>query len=139
GILSHTTAKPRARLPDLPCWGGIGPLAWRHMQSVVRRRSLLYLFILLPLGEFFLGTFLVHQMQGQAGADASVRALPLAGLLVLQSLFVSAIYAHDFRSDYDRMEVLKTLPIRSANVVLGQVLTPVLCTTIMQTLGVFAL
>jgi hypothetical protein len=43
----------------------------------------------------------------------------------LQSLLVPAIYAHDFRLDYDRMEVFKTLPIRSANLVLGQVLTPV--------------
>jgi hypothetical protein len=139
GILGQTTAKPRAILPDLPFWGGIGPLAWRHMQSVLRRRPLLYFFILLPLGEFFLANFLVQQMQGQAGVEAGVRVLPLAGLLMLQSLVLPAIYAHDFRRDYDRMEVFKTLPIRSANLVLGQVLTPVLCAAIMQTLGAFAL
>jgi hypothetical protein len=138
-VLGQTAAKPRAMLPDLPRWGGIGPLAWRHMQSVVRRRSLLSLFILLPMGEFFLGNFLIQQMQGQAGAEADLQVLPLAGLLMLLSLLVPAIYSHDFRRDYDRMEVFKTLPIRSANLVLGQILTPVLCSAIMQTLGVFAL
>ena len=100
---------------------------------------LLFFFILLPMGDFFLANFLVQQMQGQAGAEAGVTVLPLAGLLILQSLLVPTIYAYDFRRDYDRMEVFKTLPIRSANLVLGQVLTPVLCTAIMQTLGVFAL
>jgi hypothetical protein len=109
------------------------------MQGVMRRRSLLFLLIALPLGAFFLGNFLIQTMQGQMGIEAGLQALPLAGLLVFQSLLVSAILAPDFRRDYDNMEILKTLPIRSANLVLGQVLTPVLCTTIMQTLGVFAL
>jgi hypothetical protein len=138
GIFSHTTTKPRATLPDLPWWGGIGPLAWRHMQGLVRRRPLMF-FFLLPVCAFFIGNFLVQQMQGEAGTEAGVKALPLAGLLLLQSLVVPAIYAHDFRRDYDHMELFKTLPIRSANLVIGQVLTPVLCTTMMQTLGMFAL
>jgi hypothetical protein len=109
------------------------------MQSVVRRRPLLFFFILLPMGDFFPRELPDPKMQGQAGAEPNVKVLPLAGLLILQSLLLPAIYAHDFRRDFDRMEVFKTLPIRSANLVLGQVLTPVLCTTIMQTLGVFAL
>jgi hypothetical protein len=136
-ILSQTTSRPRTTLPDLPWCGGIGPLAWRHLQGVVRRRSLLFFFILLPVGEFFLGRFLVQQMHG-AGTEAVVKVLPLVGLLLFQPLLLPAIYAHDFRRDYDRMEVLKTLPIGSAKLILGQVLTPVVCTTIMQGLGAFA-
>jgi hypothetical protein len=137
-ILSQTTAKPRATLPDLPSWGGIGPLMWRHMQGVLRRRSLLFVFILLPVGEFFLGMHLVQQMHG-AAAESGVRVLPLVGLLLFQPLILPAIYAHDFRRDFERMEVLKTLPISSANLILGQVMTPVVCTAIMQSLGAFAL
>ncbi len=68
-----------------------------------------------------------------------LRMLPLAMLILFQSLFLPAIFSYDFRRDYDRMEALKTLPIGSARLVLGQVLTPVLCTSIMQVLAVVAM
>jgi hypothetical protein len=45
----------------------------------------------------------------------------------------------DFRSDLDRMDVLKTLPLRASRIVLGQLLTPVLITSLVQWLLIVVL
>jgi hypothetical protein len=136
-ILTRTSATARTTLPGLPWWGGIGPLAWRQLQGLLRRRAPLVFFILIPLGEVLLANFMLQQMP--AGAGRALQMLPLVALILFQSLFVPGLYTFDFRRDFDRMEALKTLPIGSAPLVLGQVLTPVLCTTIVQALGALAL
>jgi hypothetical protein len=62
----------------------------------------------------------------------------LAGLGIWLSVFLTALVPFDFRGDVDRIAVLKTLPISPCALVIGQLLTPVLLLSAMQTLALAA-
>jgi hypothetical protein len=58
----------------------------------------------------------------------------MAGSVVVfcMTLFVTVLTPFDFRGDLDRMEVLKTLPLRPWRLVLGQLLAPVFVVSVVQ-------
>jgi hypothetical protein len=113
--------------PPLPWWGGVGPLAWRQLTTALRSwRALLSLLILFAL-------MTAPMLAGSRGLNEVGTPFPLFGtLLVMLALFVPPLIPFDFRGDIDRMELLKTLPVASWRLVIGQLLTPIVLLTLLQ-------
>ena len=126
----HVSSAPsRLRAPDLPWWGGVGPIFWRQLTAALRgvRRLVIVLCILAALLSVpFLGSAL--DQEETLGVTA-------AGLGVWLSIFLTALVPFDFRGDIDRIGALKTLPIAPWPLVIGQLLTPVLMLTLLQWLA----
>ncbi len=132
GLASLATAKPgnvRYRIPNPPWLGGAGPIFWRQLISAFRSRRVLGLLIFVTLMSS-IGP-IVATLSNQKSMD---EALPytVAGMGLFMSIMLSHTLAFDFRSDVDRMEVLKSLPIPAWRIVVGQLLTPVICISLYQ-------
>jgi hypothetical protein len=56
--------------------------------------------------------------------DLTPVALAFAGAILGYGVFLPALFPFDFRGDIDRMDVLKSLPIRPSRLVLGQIVIP---------------
>jgi hypothetical protein len=108
----------RIRIPRLPWLWGVGPNLWRQCLLFVRRsQGLVFLVLIVAVmgGVFFL-------VSGHS-SDKSQYIVPLAILagLAYQSLLASMQLPVGFRSDLDRMDWLKSLPLHPAAVVCGQI------------------
>jgi hypothetical protein len=136
--LGRPRGKPRWRVPSLPWWGGAGPVAWRQLTTMLRSRGSLVLFIIVVVtcaGPLLAGLFArdpksTHLAMFGAGAGAGIVAM---------TLFLNQLVGFDFRSDIDRMDVLKTLPIRPGPLVVGQLIAPTLLISGIQWLAVAGL
>ncbi len=113
--------KKRFRLPELPYWGGIGPILWRQMTAAMRGLNrLVVLFVIFGLcfGAPLFGTL------------RDPEKIPMLAMAVMFTLWMTimltALVPFDFRGDLDRMAVLKSLPIVPWRLAVGQLLTPTL-------------
>ncbi len=122
-------------LPDLPRLGGVGPIAWRQMLTALR--SLRGLLVLVALLAIFLVQPVVFGARSRP-PDA-VLGRVLAGMAFGLSIFLMQMLPFDFRGDIDRMDVLKSLPISPLAVVVGQLVTPVVLSGVVQLLGLLAI
>ncbi len=112
--------KARLSVPSLPHWGGVGPLAWRQLTTALRAPWALAVVVIV------MGVFLVPSLaEGPRRATAALDTGLTITLFVAVAIFVPPLLPFDFRGDIDRMEVLKTLPVPSWRLVVGQLLTPV--------------
>jgi hypothetical protein len=119
--------KARFRLPDLPWWGGIGPIAWRQLTAAPRSHGLMGYILLLAV------ILVIPIIVSQKTDPLQSHLAPLTiGFMAWISFLLTPMITFDFRSDLDRMDVLKTVPLRASRIVLGQLLTPVLITTLVQ-------
>lgn len=130
-----TQSKSSWRLPSFPWWRGVGPIARRQLTSAIRSaRGFLVFFLIMGV--------VVCVTLFSIGDDASDVA---QGSLVAQVLMFTIIFARtlcfDFRGDMDRLESLKSLPLGSVAITVGQLITPVLVMTTIHLLllGVTAL
>ncbi|MFM8582478.1 MAG: putative ABC exporter domain-containing protein, partial [Planctomycetaceae bacterium] len=109
--------RSRVRPPLPPFLLGAGPIAWRQAVLVLRSVSA---WIVLA------GMLLVSLALPLALKWLMVRPETLIGPIVSLSVFLlPQLLQFDFRSDLDRMEILKSLPVTGAAVVLGQLAVPV--------------
>ena len=115
GITSSAIAGG-VKLPSLPRLGGVGPLAWRQLTGAVRtaRTSL----IVLGMATAGAAPFIRRFFQ----TDALPPVLGIAGWL---TLFTTNLLRFDFRGDLEQIDALKSLPLRSWAVVLGELAAPV--------------
>jgi hypothetical protein len=115
-------------VPMLPWWGGVGPALWRQLNSAARhpdRFVVLVVFYLSPLLPLLL-------IQGaRAAATIDIR-FGVAMMAYLSTLVASLIVGFDFRSDIDRMDTLKALPLAPSALVVGELAVPVLMLTAAQ-------
>jgi hypothetical protein len=123
--------RPRFSLPDLPDWGGAGPVLWRQMLSAVRGVKGMSIFLLILIGSS-LGPMAVAGLSGDSKLPGPGLAGMLVGMVGLLSLMATQMIAFDFRADYERMDTLKALPVAPARIVLGQLATPVLLASLFQ-------
>ena len=104
-------------LPMLPRWGGAGVHVWRQLSSLSRRRksyALLLVFALLTGIGVGIKTF--DQMPSL-----------MAGMMVGMLTFAGPLYVQcDFRSDYDSLAYLRSLPSPPSALAAGQVLASAL-------------
>jgi hypothetical protein len=128
--LGSSQSKPvRFRIPD-PHWlGGFGPIAWRQFVTATRTRRAVTLIVIITLMAS-IGP-LTATLMNKDGTD---QALPwtIASMGLFMSMMMSQAMGFDFRSDVDRMEVLKSLPIPAWRIVVGQMIVPVIFLSIYQ-------
>ncbi len=120
-------------LPTLPWWGGIGPIAWRQLTTAGRDWLRALVPVLASLGIAGMGVFLANS-SGENGDRGEV-APAMGGVIVGLSLALTLLLTFDFRGDFDRMEGLKSLPIRPSRLVLGQLAAPWMLLTGSQVAG----
>ncbi len=104
-------------LPMLPRWGGAGVHAWRQLSSLSRRRKS---YMLLLVFSVFCGL----------GAGIStVKETPeiMAGMMIGMLCFAGPLYVQcDFRSDFDCLAYLRSLPSSPMALAAGQIMASVL-------------
>ncbi len=131
----NTNSPTRRRwleIPDLPWWGGIGPILWRQLTTALSGlgRIVFVLFLLCALLSLpLMGTFLEEEA-------VIVPGFTILGIWIL--IFLTGLTPFDFRGDIDRIGILKTLPITPWRLAVGQLLTPVMLLTGIQYLGLVA-
>jgi hypothetical protein len=122
--MAPTAASSKGRIPQLPWWGGAGPVAWRQMTNAVRNaRSLMMILLLVALA---IGIPSVAKGE----SEAKVWPMTLA-MVIWLTVFLSMMVRFDFRSDIEQMDWLKMLPIKPWALVCGQIAVPVMiCSTL---------
>lgn len=128
GVGATRARRARSRLTMLPWWGGVGPVLWRQLASALReplRLTILSLVLTLP----GLGGLLGRSAPGEVGAGR-IAAVAMLGMGLYFATILSTMVAFDFRGDVDRMVELKSLPIHPIPLVVGQLMTPVLISTV---------
>jgi hypothetical protein len=120
-VAGSSSRPPRFRMPSLPFWAGLGPTLWRQWATAVRG----YMPVLLSLAYLGMTVPLLLSLPAETTAGPELSIL-LTGILSGLTMLVTQATPCDFRGDLDRMDVLKTLPISSVRLGLGQVLAPTL-------------
>jgi hypothetical protein len=128
-------------LPDFPWWGGVGPVLWRQLTTASRGLGRLVVLVIVFGTPLLIQLFTVPESpQTPHGEEVPVGRMAGSVFVVCMTLFVTVLTPFDFRGDLDRMEVLKTLPVRPWRLVLGQLLAPVFVVSTVQValLGILA-
>lgn len=121
----ETPSRDDAALPRMMRAGGAGPLTWRQMVGASRHRVGLIVVMTAPA---VLAVIPLLQRLDPVHTFMSV----VVGLVFYSFLLLPAALKFDFRRDYDRLEMLKLLPLSPATVVLGQLGGPIVLTTLYQ-------
>jgi hypothetical protein len=135
GIFASRLGEVRhSRLPRPRWWGGAGPLVWRQVIQALRgsRGAMIAVAIMVvALGTpLFFATRASHE-------TAKILPHMIIGLAAYVTFFFSAQAPLGFRTDYERMDLLKMLPIRPLAMAFGQTLVVATVLTLLQWL-VFA-
>ncbi len=125
-ISSSASRRPRRLLlRTIPCCGGAGALAWRQLVGARRHWGSLLTAMIAPAILTCAPLFVI--------ADPYIAFLSTTGTLAFYTfLLLPTALRFDFRRDFERLSILKGLPIRPAAAVLGQTLAPVLIATLFQ-------
>ena len=117
----------RLGVPMLPSWGGVGPVAWRQLMTAVRspRALLVSLFV---TAMIIYPALINRDRPGEPSFSGPLALVLIGGL----ALFIPPLLPFDFRTDIDRMDMLKTLPLPAWRLVLGELLVPVLLVCLLQ-------
>ena len=110
-----------------PSLGGIGTLCWRQLTTTLRMPARLVIVFMM-----FVAVLGATQAMNPPGGSGSALATMAGTIVLLTTVFLTAMVPFDFRGDIDRLALLKTLPIRPWRLALGQVLAPVLIVTVLQ-------
>lgn len=135
-ITSFGKNKKWKEMPAMPWWGGVGPIFWRQLTSASRdyARGLVPIAATLMLAGVGIYTSMVANNENGGAA-----ALGFGGIIIGLGLVFTNLLTFDFRGDFDRIEGLKTLPIRPSGVVLGQIAAPCLLLAMAQIVGLIVL
>ncbi len=122
---SPTSQVAKRRLPRLPFWNGVGPIVWQRVTTNIR--TSVKLFALLGGAVLIAGglTFGVHHKtpeQPFAAAEAGIGVMVYVSFLICMSL----------QNEIERVGYLKSLPISSVAIVLGELLGFVVLLSVVQ-------
>jgi hypothetical protein len=139
GVAAQWSGSGRVRftLPTFPWWGGLGPSVWRQLLTALRGLKGVLIFLLI------IGLSATWPMLLRGGGipanDPGVGIGLASGLLATTLFLFPTLITFDFRGDIDRMDVLKSLPLRPVTLVLGELVAPVLLGSIIQLVLLIAL
>ena len=125
--VSSSDAVPdeRVRLPRVPRLRGAGPLCWRQLKGVRRHRFSVAIALLIP------GMMACLPLT-TPGRPVTTFLSVVASALFYSFLLLPAALKFDFRSDFDRLPMLKMHPAPVPALVIGQIATPILLMTVYQ-------
>ncbi|MCA9078299.1 MAG: hypothetical protein KDA93_24945 [Planctomycetaceae bacterium] len=129
-IAAAKRAKKHARrrnmqLPNIARLRGAGPIAWRQWLGARKYEVSLVFALGVPAA--------LSSLPLLADSNSINTFLNVASALIFYSfLLLPAALKFDFRRDYDRLPVLKTLPVSPLAIVVGQLAVPVLLATLLQ-------
>jgi hypothetical protein len=126
------TGRPRFGLPMLPWCGGVGPVVWRQLTTALRSLRSVLLFVAIFGGAILLPALFVDRPALKPGDTDYFRVIGLILAVAVTLLTLPQMLTFDFRGDVDRIELLKSLPVPPARLVVGQLLVPVLFLTAIQ-------
>lgn len=134
GIFAHHSKSTvrSTRLPQPPWLGGVGPVVWRQVvQSLRGSRGAILLTV---ISVACIG---VPMALGIRRVQGSPTVLPqvVIGIAVYVAFFYSAHAPLGFRGDYERIDLLKSLPIRPLAMACGQTVVLVMALTLLQWLA----
>lgn len=138
-VSARNRNKKWKELPALPWWGGLGPILWRQLTTAGRDYARAMVPFVIAFTMAGLGIFLAGKEPDPMAGGGGAVSLMFAGLILSLSVLLSPLLGFDFRGDFERMEGLKTLPITSWRLALGQLATPVVLLTISQALALLIL
>lgn len=128
GISTMSGAKSAGlRVRPLPWLGGVGPIAWRQLTNALRSsRGLLVVLAIIT----FSGATIALRHRGQKTSDIG----PLIGTFVWINVLLVSMLKFDFRNELDRLDLLRSLPIRPIAVATAELIAPVAFLTAVQLL-----
>jgi len=109
-------------------------LIWKNLIAAGRIYSLRNLVLFAPLilgGAALARTYLTDEISRSIKTAFGIQAIVFAGVLLLLG---PTLLRSDLRSDLTKVSILKTLPLSGQALVLGEVLTPTILVTLLQTL-----
>jgi len=116
---------PRFRVIQLPRLGGAGPIAWRQLIGAARSsRALLILLLIIGTAA---GAVVLQHRNGSLSSMGK-----LVGTVAWMNVVFISMLKFDFRDELDRLDLLRSLPIRPIAVAAAELFTPVLVLTAMQ-------
>ena len=118
----------RFRIPRLPWLFGLGPNIWRQWLLLVRRSQGVVFLVLFMI----IGGVAILMASRQETKHVYLLPLMIVGGLVYQSVIIAIQLPAAFRGDLDRMDWLKSLPIRPAAIVWGEISGVVLLLSLFQ-------
>ncbi len=111
-------AEARWSVPRLPWLGGTGPIIRRQAITALRTaRGLMVLLVIMAV--------VAVPMFPVLGESPNALIGPLTGNLIFLTILLTRMLPFDFRGDLDYLDWLKSLPLGSAAVATGQLVTPV--------------
>ena len=114
------------RVRPLPWLAGVGPVAWRQLIGALRSsRGVLLLLAIVALSA-------VTVITTQHHVKNSTALGPAIGTAIWINLLFVSMLRFDFRDELDRMDLLRSLPIRPAAIAAAELIAPVLLLTLMQ-------
>jgi hypothetical protein len=123
---SAASRRPPRRSLWFPRCGGAGTLAWRQLVGARRHWGSLLTAMIAPAILTCGPLFVI--------ADPNIAFLSTTATLAFYTfLLLPTALRFDFRRDFERLAILKGLPIAPAAAVLGQTFAPVLIATLFQT------
>ena len=109
-------------------------LLWKNLIAAGRIFSVRNVALFVPLivgGAIVVRTYVRHDVARGILTGLGINAIVFAGVLLLIG---PTMLRSDLRSDLTKVAILKTLPLSGQSLVLGEVLTPTLLVTLLQTL-----
>jgi hypothetical protein len=131
GTPASRPVRTRLALPMLPWWGGFGPALWRQLTTAVRHPDRFGFLVILCLWGCA-PAFLVGN--GPRIEAQQAMLLAVSGLFGV-TMVAPMMIGFSFRSDVDRMDTLKSLPIPAPALVAGQLAVPVLLLSLAEALS----
>lgn len=119
----------RFRYIGVPRLGGAGPIASYQLTMALRSAKGLLPFLLIMLVATGMPMLLISR-----STVGNVLAPIAAPLLMFLLIVFPQFLQFDFRGDVDRMDLVKTLPLRPVAVACGQLLTPVFALLLIELL-----
>lgn len=126
-----TSAVARRRLPLPPFWSGVGPIVWQKMMTTFR--TSLKLLWMLVAAVLFAGAV----VYGIHNSNARHPDAPIAGVVVMG--YLSFLISLTQPNEIERVGYLKSLPIRTVAIVLGELLGFVVLLSAVQTTFILGL
>lgn len=125
-----TSAVTRRRLPTLPFWFGIGPVVCQRMTTTIRASNSFFV----ALGSALsVASVIVYMI---ARSKSGPHLAPIASVATMS--YMSLLICLTLQNDIERVGFLKSLPLRSVAIVLGELLGFVVFLSAVQSLFMLA-